>query len=253
MEFVLRYQSWASLKRDCEQQLGQGGLLVRTAESPALFSPAQLLLELPDGATLTLAGQVVQVLPGLGTAVQFGAEARTALAELQALCVAHPEAGPANPDDPLVNPPDLPSEDPGGEDAQPGARELASKLEAMTVNEKRQAALHGQRGMRLAVIRDRNKTLHQFVLRNPGLTLDEVEQFAKMPGVSPDALRMMATNPEWTRSPSVCRNLVKNPKTPLKESLDLLNKLPLSEVRALAKSQHVRAAIQQAARRKVNA
>jgi len=82
--------------------------------------------------------------------------------------------------------------------------------------------------------------------------LDEVIQIAKMPSVNPDVLRMIAKNPDWVRSSTVCRNLVRNPKTPMQEALAVLAKLPMSEVRTLAKTGNVRTAIQQAARKKVN-
>jgi hypothetical protein len=121
----------------------------------------------------------------------------------------------------------------------------------MSVNETRRAALRGRRDMRLLLIRDKNKTVHPFVLRNPGITLDEVEQIAKMPGVNPDALRMIAGNRDWIRSTTVCRNLVRNPKTPMPDALRLLGKLPMSDLRAMAKSGNVRTPIQQAARKKV--
>ncbi len=259
MELVLRYRSWASLQRDCKAQLAMGGLLVRTTESPALFSEASLRLEAPGGQPFSLTGQVVQVIPGQGTAIQFGAAAAEEIARLRALCASHPEEGSPDPEEPAVlDPAAAALDEPQDEapappaDASQETRDLLRRLEQMSVAEKRREALHGQRSVRALLIRDRNKTLHQFVLRNPSISLDEVEQFAKMPGVAPDALRMMATNPEWNRSVSVCRNLVKNPKTPLKEALDLLARMPLGEVRMLAKSQHVRAAIQQAARRRVN-
>jgi len=257
VELVLRYRSWSSLRRDCQGQLAMGGLLVRSPDNPALFSPASLHLETPDGQAFDLEGQVVQVIPGQGTAVQFGPAAAQAIAALRALCEAHPDPGPPDAQDPRVAPPggsgeEPAEEEPGPADASQEARDLLHRLEQMGVDEKRREAMRGQRAVRALLIRDRNKTLHQFVLRNPSITLDEVEQFAKLPGVSPDALRMMAANPEWNRSPAVCRNLIRNPKTPLKEALELMNRLPLGEVRVLAKSQHVRTAIQQAARRKVN-
>ena len=64
-------------------------------------------------------------------------------------------------------------------------------------------------------------------------------------------LRMIAGNREWTRSIGVCRALVRNPKTPLREALLLLEKLPMGDIRALAKSDHVKTPIQRAARKKV--
>ena len=131
------------------------------------------------------------------------------------------------------------------------SQSLQKQIEEMSVNEKRTNALHGRKQMRMLLIRDRNKTIHPFVIKNPAITLDEIEQIAKMPSVNPDVLRTIAKSKEWTRSTTVCRNLVRNPKTPMKEALMLLPKLPMSDLRAMAKSGNVRTAIQQAARKKV--
>lgn len=145
--------------------------------------------------------------------------------------------------------------------ARPAARlemptdpqEMRRQLEQMTVNEKRQVALRGRREVRLLLIKDRNKAVHPFVLKNPGITTEEVEAFSKMPSVNPDALRMIARNRDWTRLVSICRSLVRNPKTPIGEALTLLDRLPIGEIRVLAKSGNLRMPLVQAARKKVNA
>jgi len=129
-------------------------------------------------------------------------------------------------------------------------KNLQQQIAEMSVAQKRQACLHSRKDMRMLLIRDRNKTIHPFVMRNPAITLDEIEQISKMPSVNPDVLRTIAKSREWNRSATVCRNLVRNPKTPMKEALQLLSKLPKSDIRALAKRGNVRTAIQQAARKK---
>ncbi len=247
--FQVHYQTWGALRRDCDQQIGMRGLLLKTEASPEQFSPVVVRLRTPDEQDFDLPGEVIQVVPGQGVAVQFGAGSDSPIAQLRDLCQKRADDAQDTADpDPAVYPPG--SSPPAAKGASQEAS-LPKKIEEMTVNEMRRAALHGRRDMRLLLIRDRNKTVHPFVLKNPSITLDEIEQIAKMPSVNPEVLRMIAANREWNRSTTVCRNLVRNPKTPMREALILLNKLPKSEIRALAKSGNVRTAIQQAARKKV--
>ncbi len=247
--FHIVYPAWSKASADCQQQIGMGGLLLATQVEIDLYTQVLVRLLMPDDSAHELAAEVVQVIPGQGVAVQFRPEAKDAIAALKDACENNQGADEADPGEPEVYGPG--QQPPERTPAEPKAAHLL--VEDMTVNEKRRAALHGRRDMRLLLIKDRNKTIHPFVLKNPAITLDEVVQIAKMPSVNPDALRMIAKNKDWTRSTTVCRNLVRNPKTPMREALAMLNKLPMSEMRMLAKSGNVRTAIQQAARKKVNA
>jgi len=244
--FVVRYRSWAALARDVRQQFAVLGLLLKIEARLNRFDPVTVRVIAPDEAVFDLDAEVMQVIEGQGVAVQLKGAADGLV---KAVSDNPPPDGesPA-PDDPEFLVP--------GDDKQtvvPGdSQNIQKQIEEMTVNEKRTNALHGRKQMRMLLIRDRNKTIHPFVIKNPAVTLDEIEQIAKMPSVNPDVLRAIAKSKEWTRSTTVCRNLVRNPKTPMKEALMLLNQLPPSDVRALAKSSNVRTAIQQAARKKVS-
>ncbi len=245
------YTSWSALHRDVTQQIAMGGLLLRMTESDLeQYSPLILRLRPPSGPTAELRGQVLQVIPGQGVAIQFEPDTSETVADLQQMLASHPDESVATADDPTVK-----------KASRRSARlklasdpvELRRQIEAMTVNDKRQIAISGAREVRLLLIRDRQKAVHPFVLKNPRITMEEIEAFTKMPSVNPDALRMVAGNRDWTRSPAVCRNLVRNPKTPMREALAMLDRLPIGEVRVIAKTGNVRMPIQAAARKKVNA
>jgi hypothetical protein len=249
----IRYATWAALRRDCEQQLHRGGLLARITVDVEQYQPVTLAVRRPDGVVHSWSAQVLQLIPGQGVALQFDTGDGQALERLrQAGEGDHPaDLEPAG-EEPVASliaartvsagPPKLPTD----------PQELRRQLESMTVNEKRQAALGARREARLLLIRDRNKAVHPFVLKNPAITLDEVEQIAKMPSVNPDALRFIAGHRDWTRSTAVCRSLVKNPKTPMREAMAMLERLPMSDLRAIAKSANVRMPLLQAARKKVH-
>lgn len=246
----VKYHTFAAFSNDCLGQLSQGGLFLRLTRPLEQYQQLRIRLLAPSGETFDLNGRVLQVISGQGLAVEFPGLDEELLARLSQHARRGGSEAAGNPgEEPEVR--IVPEKPATGRDdmAKPSRRSLPAQLEEMTVAQKRQAALHGNKDMRWALIRDRNKTLHPFVLKNPALTLDEVEQIAKLPSVNPDALRAIARSREWTRSQSVCRNLVRNPKTPLKEALQLLQKLPHSEVRALARSNNVRTPIQQAARK----
>ncbi len=249
----VKYHTFAAFSNDCTGQLARGGLFLRLDQALEQYQHLQVRLQAPDGESFELSGRVLQVIAGQGLAVEFPGLDEKLLERLLQHARrggAETAAGPQgnDPEVRLLRESPVPGK---GAAAAASRQSLPAQLEQMTVAQKRQSALHGNKDMRWALIRDRNKTLHPFALKNPALTLDEVEQIAKLPSVNPDALRTIARNREWTRSLAVCRNLVRNPKTPLKEALQLLQKLPLNELRALARSGNVRTPIQQAARKKV--
>jgi hypothetical protein len=251
----VQYSTWKAFQGDCKQQLMMKGLFLKTDLALEQFAPVIIQLVTPDGEEFICPAEVVQCISGHGLAVQFTEASASALQSVLKKCAESPpsEENVDASEDPIIGVPDsvevLPVTDKTATKAEPPLS--MQQLESMTVAEKRQTALHGRKDMRMLLIRDRNKTIHPFVIKNPAITLDEIEQIAKMPSVNPEVLRMIANHKEWTRSATVCRNLVRNPQTPMKEALELLAKLPLSEVRALAKGSTVRTAIQQAAKKKV--
>jgi hypothetical protein len=62
---------------------------------------------------------------------------------------------------------------------------------------------------------------------------------------------MVAKNREWTGKPGIVQALVRNPKTSTPTAIRLLDKVPVAELRRLAKSNDVRRPISAAARKKL--
>ncbi len=251
--FELRYTSPQTFRLDCQQQIAMRGLMIRTDMTLAQFSALAVKIIAPDGQEFDLNGEVVQVLPGQGLAIQFVVGNEATVENIIKKCESLPadqESPTSDQEDPQVSQlgQTVPQK---GLSATAKRQSLKQQLDAMAVTEKKAACLRGRKDMRMLLIRDRNKTLHPFVIKNPGITLDEIEMIAKMPGINPDVLRTIAKSKEWNRSITVCRNLVRNPKTPMPDALVLLARLPKSDIRALAKTNNVRMPIQQAARKLV--
>ena len=241
MRFRVTYARPSDLVADAEQQFARGGLLVR-AEPPVdagIDRGAAVELELvtPHGKAVA-AATVIAPLPGSGVALAFDAAAFAALVEAARRGGATAGAAPVH--------------EVVGDDAEEApAQEAGAGRSDPTVAQKIQIALHGDRGERLAILRDVNKVLHPYVLRNPGVQLDEIVWIAKQATMSAEVLTQIANRREWVAKPEVVVALVRNPKTPTPLAIKLLELVPPGELRLLAKQTTVREAVQRAARKKL--
>jgi hypothetical protein len=214
-------------------EISRGGLLVRGASLTGVQAGAEVLLSVSvtGGSSADVPARLAAVVPGVGVAVMF-----TGVPELL-----KDLGAPA----PFIDAEVV-------EEDEPPPGPLSERLKKMTVTEKMQMAMTGTRDERTALFRDVNKSLHLFVLKNPRIGLDEVQAAAKSPMVSPDALKMIAEHREWGGNPGVCASLVRNPKTPMPMALRLLDKVPMNDLKAIAKG-GARDQIVQAARKRLAA
>ncbi|HZX94885.1 MAG TPA: hypothetical protein VFE90_10240 [Myxococcales bacterium] len=195
-----------------EQEIASGGLLVRGAELPAgtALSGCTVAVRIGGKDAAEVAGRLAGTWP-------------------QGVMVLLPDAAAL---DALAS----------------RLRSPAPRREVLTLQDKMQLASSGDRELRLQLLRDPNKQLHPLVLRNPRIGLEEVQWAARLTTLNPDALKYIGEHPEWGQNAAVAAALVRNPKTPLPVALKLVPRLPVGEVRALAKSQ-VRPQIVQAAKK----
>lgn len=223
--------------------LEHGALFVPPPDPlPEAMSEVQLRIEL-GSRNAELVARVLQIIPGGGIAVGFDdvESAKEALEPLLEAARTMKDGGEGETRSSWGRP-QAPVRDDGT---------LNDRIRAMSARDKMQLAAHGDRAARLILIKDTNKVVHTFVIQNPRITLDEVRYIAGFKQCNPDVLKTIAQNREWTQNPRVVSALVRNPKTPAQIAVRLLDKLPMSELRALAKSPSVPRAVCQAARRKV--
>jgi hypothetical protein len=225
----------AELVAAYDGEIARKGLLVRgaTAENVSQMAPCTVAIHVGGAHQLELPAKVAAVVPGVGVAVMLDAVPD----ELTAL-VARARAG-----DSL-----LPAT--GDEEEAELTGPLSERLKGLSVAQKIATALTCDRETRFALLRDHNKSLHLYVLRNPRIGLDEVQAAAKMASLSPDALKFIAEHREWGQNSTICTSLVRNPKTLMPLALRLLDRIPVSEVRAIAKG-GARDQIVQAARKRL--
>ena len=215
MELVAEFGAAKDFLAVYEQEIAQGGLLVRGAELPAgtALGDCTLQIRIAGKDAAATPARLAAATPGVGVMVLF-VEKPAALDALAARL-----RGPA-------------------------------PRETLSLQEKMHLAMSCDRELRFQFLRDPNKQLHPLVMKNPRIGLEEVQWAAKLTTLNPEALKLIADHPEWGHHAGVAAALVRNPKTPVPVALKLLPRLPIAELRALARSQG-RPQIVQAAKKHV--
>jgi hypothetical protein len=238
--------------RDIRLQAAQGGMAPRAHEQVGLL---MLLVGDQDPVVASAAEETIAAIP-VPTLEAFLArsDVSTEMREFFAARGVQPTEMPAQEADaPLVvigdSPDDLPAEEtpPDGQ-----VREsTVQKIAGLTVAQRMSLAMKGTREERAVLIRDPNKIVGVAVLSSPKLTETEVEAIAKMANVSDELLRMIGFSRAWTKNYGVVHALVKNPKTPLAMSMNLLSRLNDKDVRMLSTNRNVPDVLRVAARKKL--
>lgn len=229
--FPVNYSTASEYISAFEQEISRSGLLIRgaTCDHVGAMTKCKIEMRVANFPAIEFDAQIASIVPGIGIAVVFS-EIPTRAVELANKLRQMMEHG----------------NELGG-----NRKTVFERLKTMNASKKMQLALSGDREERMALLRDVNKVLHAFVLKNPRIGLDEVHYAAKMSSLSPEALKNISEHKEWGSNTVICCALVRNPRTPLPLAIRLLNKIPLSEIRALAKG-GARDQIVQAARKKIN-
>jgi hypothetical protein len=132
---------------------------------------------------------------------------------------------------------------------EPEGSRLA-RLASMSVMQKMKIGMRGTREERAVLIRDPNRIVAAAVLSSPKLTETEVEVFARMANVAEDVLRVIGMNRNWLKNYTIVSGLIRNPKTPVAISMNLMNRLNERDMKLLAFDRNVPEPLRVAARKK---
>ena len=116
---------------------------------------------------------------------------------------------------------------------------LTKRVSRMSVSERVQMALKGNKDERMILIRDPSKVVYRAVLQSPKISDSEIEGFASMKNIADEALRIIGTSRKFLKIYGVVRNLVSNPRTPLDVSLGLMGRLAESDLKNLSRNRNV--------------
>jgi hypothetical protein len=241
---------------DIRLQAAQGGMAPRAHEQIALL----MLLVDDDDAEITAAAETTLSTVPRQTLEAFLArsDVPTEMREFFAGRGIQPAAvAAATADAPLVEAAGA-DEGPGGalpvDEEPPEGQVRAStvqKIAGLNVAQRMTLAMKGTREERAVLIRDPNKIVAVAVLSSPKLTETEVESIAKMANVSDEILRMIGFSRAWTKNYTVVHALVKNPKTPVALSMNLLARLNDKDLRNLSTNRNVPDVLRVTARKRV--
>ncbi len=128
---------------------------------------------------------------------------------------------------------------------------LWKRYETLAKVDKIKLARQGNADGRRRVLKDRDPSLHLFVLQNPGLKPAEIAGFVRSGFVNPELLKRIISRKDIIASHDVVDAIVNNPTTPIPMAVSLLPRLRVESVRRIAKQGRLRDAIVKAARKRV--
>ncbi len=236
--------------RDVRLMAAQGAIAPRPLEQLGLL---MILTSDSDSEIRTTAEATLQLLsPELLGGFIARADVPTELRDFFVKRGIEPSPTPApDTEEPLLDTDDigLGLEQDGSETSQTFIQRLVN----MTVPEKVKCAMKGTREMRSVLIRDPNRMVASAVLSCPKINDAEIEAIAKMGNVSEDILRTIAMSRAWTKNYGVLLSLVKNSKTPVALSMNMMQRLSEGDVKKLSTDRNVPEPLRLAARKRVSA
>lgn len=235
--------------RDVRMLAAQGSLAPRPLEQLGML---MVLTSDQDPEVKQTAEDTLQRLPrNLIADFTARADTPTELREFFIRRGIHPSNTPAPDDEEAVVDADESGVDLEGTEEEK-QQSFQERLSNMTVPEKVKCAMKGTREMRSILIRDPNRMVAAAVLSCPKVNPAEVEAFAKMGNVSEDILRTIANTRAWTKAYGVVLSLVKNSKTPVALSMNLMQRLTESDVKKISADRNVPDALRLAAKKRAN-
>jgi len=223
----------------------EGGVAARASEQ------LELLVMLTSDADADVAATAERTLAAIPLADLTSALAGDVSPEIKAHFAAkgvQPSGTPAqDADAPLVD--GNPDVEEGAADEEP--QSALQRIAALNVAKRIALAVKGNREERAILIRDPNRIVTAAVLSSPKMNDAEVASIAKMQNVSEDVLRTIAMNRSWLKNYSVILAVVKNPKTPVALSMNLMARLSEKDLKLLSTDRNVPDALRMQARRKM--
>ena len=211
----------------------------------------ELLVMLSGDGDAEIAGTAEKTLTSVAVERLSMALAGDVSAEVRARFAAkgiEPAGTPFMGDEPLIDASPAVDEAPADEEQQSALQRIAN----LNVANRIALAMRGNREERAILIRDPNRIVTAAVLSSPKMTETEAAAIAKMQNVSEDVLRTIAKNRAWLKNYAVILAVVKNPKTPVALSINLMARLGEKDLKLLSTDRNVPDALRTQARRKMS-
>jgi hypothetical protein len=119
----------------------------------------------------------------------------------------------------------------------------------MGMKDRVRLAMKGDREARNILIRDPNRIVAQAVIQNPRITEQEIEKIAAMRTAPEEVLRQISINRNFARNYNIIHNLVRNPRTPFANAVNILARLQIHDLISISKNRNVSDAVRRQAAR----
>ncbi len=136
-------------------------------------------------------------------------------------------------------------------EAQEKRKTMRMIIDEMSMGELTRLAMTGNMEARKLLAHNPKKQIVKAVLANPGITDKEVANLAGSMSTDREVIDKIAGNREMMRSYAIKSALVKNPKTPLRVSLRILDGLRRNDLKQLARSRNIPRPLKIKAQRKM--
>jgi hypothetical protein len=135
----------------------------------------------------------------------------------------------------------------GSEALKDKFKPLSTQIADMTLQEKIRMTMVGNAAARAILVRDSNKMVSLAAIQSPMMTESEAAGIVQSRQIGEDVLRVIGNRREWLSNYEVKRGLIFNPKTPIGISMRFLSHLHVSDLRNIARSRGIPAALKTAA------
>ena len=125
---------------------------------------------------------------------------------------------------------------------------LLKHIATLSTGAKVKLSTKGNKEARNILIKDANKSVSVAVLKNPRITENEVIHYSNLKSLSDDVVRIIATNPTWTKNYNIKLNLINHPKTPLPVAMQFIKFLNLRDLQGVSKSKTVAGPVRKSAK-----
>lgn len=116
---------------------------------------------------------------------------------------------------------------------------LYSRVQQMNLAQKVRLAIVGNREAINLLVKQSNRLVHMAAIKSPRLQFADIRKLSANKSMPDGVIRYIAGNREWTQHYEIKLNLVNNPKTPLAESIAMVNHLRTNDLRMLMRNRNV--------------
>ncbi|HEY3358162.1 MAG TPA: hypothetical protein VGQ83_33250 [Polyangia bacterium] len=137
------------------------------------------------------------------------------------------------------------------EEARDPKRVTIESIKNLKLSAKIRLATVGTAFHRAVLIRDSNKQVALAAIRSPAVSDNEVARYSANRALAEDVVRYIASRREYLKNYQVKVNLVSNPKCPLATAMRLLQFLRENDLRGVARSKSIPAALATTAKKQL--